>query len=88
MTVAIVTALKMAQALGMTLADLFSELEQDRRDPIRQDLRQGSEPAILAGYVTYASLVKVVGGPVFQKRSGTPVERPTPVRGHVPVASE
>ena len=27
-TVTIVTALKMAQALGMSLADLFSELEQ------------------------------------------------------------
>ncbi len=29
-TVTIVTALKMAQALGMTLATLFTELEQDR----------------------------------------------------------
>lgn len=29
-TVTIVTALKIAQALGMTLADLFMELEQDR----------------------------------------------------------
>ncbi len=34
-TVTIVTALKMAQALGMTLSGLFSELEQDRRDPVR-----------------------------------------------------
>jgi transcriptional regulator with XRE-family HTH domain len=29
-TVTIVTARKIAQALGMTLADLFRELEQDR----------------------------------------------------------
>ncbi len=29
-TVTIVTALKMAQALGVTLADLFSELERRR----------------------------------------------------------
>ncbi len=29
-TVTIVTARKIAQALGMTLADLFMELEQDR----------------------------------------------------------
>lgn len=34
-TVTIVTALKMARALGMTLADLFSELEQGQQDPGR-----------------------------------------------------
>lgn len=34
-TVTIVTALKIAQALGMTLADLFSELERPQRDPSR-----------------------------------------------------
>jgi len=31
-TVTIVTALKMAQALGVTLAGLFTELEQDQRN--------------------------------------------------------
>ncbi len=32
-TVTIVTAKKIAQALGMTLAGLFTELDQDRGNP-------------------------------------------------------